>query len=167
MIEAEDRLQLRRTLKWSLRSDSWRRTESQGVTKPWYDKKLDGMLAYGLVKEQIPRRTLKIMRLHFDQGLPLDKIAFNLKLSTRQVSRDVNRGLDVIIDNVPRDIIVSLSPDRYTWLLKACPNCGGNMYWDPEGAHGQGGEYCCLLCGCRKTIQEMEDYQMEKRKPGD
>jgi hypothetical protein len=34
------------------------------------------------------------------------------------------------------------------------------MYWDEEGAHNQGGEYCCILCGHRYTPAEVEGYQM-------
>ena len=159
-ISNEDRKRLRRTLKWSLRTDSWRRTESGGVARDWYNRKLDGLLAFALAKDKLDKRTRDILRLNFEKGLPLDKIAFNLKLSVRQVSRDLNKGLDTIIDNVPQSIIVSLNPAICQWVLKACLNCGGDMYWDEEGAHNQGGEYCCILCGRRYTIEEIEDNLM-------
>jgi hypothetical protein len=165
-ISNEDRKRLRRTLKWAFRCDPWRRTESGGMVKDWYNRKLDGLLAYGLARDKLSKREVKIMRWHFELGLPLDKIAFNLKLSVRQVSRDLNRALDTIIDNVPQSIIVSLNPAAYEWVLRGCLHCGGDMYWDDEGAHGRGGEYCCILCGHRYTPAEVEDYQMSNVKEG-
>jgi hypothetical protein len=162
-ISSEDRKRLRRTLKWSLRCDPWRRTESGGVVKDWYNRKLDGLLACGLARDKLSKREVKIMRWHFERGLPLDKIAFELKLSIRQVSRDLNRALDTIIDNVPQGIIVSLNPAAYEWILRGCLHCHGDMYWDEEGAHNQGGEYCCILCGHRYTIEEIEDNLMRVR----
>ena len=162
-ISNEDRKRLRRTLKWAFRCDPWRRTESGGVVKDWYNRKLDGLLAFAMAKDKLDKRTRDILRLSFERGLPLDKIAFNLKLSVRQVSRDLNKGLDTIIDNVPQSIIVSLNPAIYQWLLKGCLHCHGDMYWDDEGAHGRGGEYCCILCGHRYTIEEIEDSQTRAR----
>jgi hypothetical protein len=155
-IVNEERLQIRRTLKWSLRSDPWRLARSHDLKPNGYDKKLDGWLAYGLVKKRLPQRTVRVLRMHFEQGLPLEKIAAELKLSTRQIIRYLNKGLDVIFDNAPAGIKVSLSPGSYTWLLQGCRRCGGDLYWDSEGAHGRDGEYCCLLCGERFTVGEME-----------
>jgi hypothetical protein len=164
-ISYEDRLQLRRTLKWSLRTESWRTTESNGVPKYWYQKKLEGMAAYALVKERMPRRIISILQLHLAQGIPLNKIAFELKLSTRQVIRNLNKGLDLIIDNAPIAILVSLSPGTYRWLLQGCRRCGGDVYWDPEGAHGLDGEYCCMLCSERYTVEEMEEKRVQSPIP--
>ena len=155
-ISGENRLQLRRTLKWTLRSEPWRTTESNGVTKSWYEKKLEGMAAYSLAKERMPPRIISIFQLHYNQGLPLNKIALELKLSTRQIIRDLNKGLDLIIDCIPPGIFISLSPGSCQWLLKGCRRCGGDVYWDAEGAHGRDGEYCCMLCGERYTVEEME-----------
>ncbi len=162
-ISKEDRKRLRRTLKWAFRCDPWRRTESGGVVKDWYNRKLDGLLAFVLAKDKLDKRTRDILRMNFEKGLPLDKIAFNLKLSVRQVSRDLNKGLDTIIDNVPASIIVSLNPAICQWVLRACLHCGADCFWDDEGAHGRGGEYCCILCGHRYTIEEIEDNLMRAR----
>jgi hypothetical protein len=158
-ISPENRQLLRRTLKWSLRAEPWRPTESNGVIKPWYEKKLEGMMAYSLAKGQIPPRISSILKLHYGQGIPLNKIAFELKLSTRQIIRYLNKGLDLIIDSLPPGMVASLSPGSCQWLLKGCRRCGGDIYWDSEGAHGQDGEYCCILCSERYTVRELEEGQ--------
>jgi hypothetical protein len=156
-MDIKDRQQLRRTLKWALRTDPYRRTESKDGPKRWHDKQTECLLVYGMVKKELPARTLKIIQWHFEKGLPLDKIAFELNLSTRQIIRDINKGLDLIIDSLPEGIAVSLSPQLYTWLLRGCPHCGGDLYWDALGAHDQDGEYCCAQCGHRYSITDIEN----------
>jgi hypothetical protein len=162
-ISRENRLQIRRAIRWSLRSESWRPNEVNGVSTLRYDNKLEGLMAYGLVRNRMPKQVVRILQLHYGKGVPLEKIAFSLKMSIRQVIRYLNQGLDIIIDNAPTGIIVSLCPNTFNWLLKGCRRCGGDLYWDSEGAHGEDGEYCCILCGERYTVEEMEVKAPEKR----
>ena len=58
--------------------------DSDGAIKEWYEKKMEGLTAYSLVKDKMPKRTRRILQLHFDQGIPLDKIGFELCLSGSQ-----------------------------------------------------------------------------------
>ena len=159
-LDDKERNYLRRAIKNALRGESWR-VPKRGVPKAWYDRRLDTLLGYGVSNPVLPARIRQILSMRFEQGIPLDNVARSLRLSKRQIIRDMNDGLDLIIDNLPEGVIRNLSPERYTWLFRACPNCGGDMYWDAEGTKGADGEYCCNLCAHRYTIKQLEQYDME------
>ncbi len=143
--------QARSALKWALKPQPGRRFEDEhGRLKEWAEKKLDGLVAYGLVdKTGLPERALRVTKLHYFDGVPVEALAKQFSVSPRTIANDLTMILNHILDNAPKSLIASLVPAVLQWRVEGCPKCGGSQYWDIQGAYGYDGEYCCINCGWR------------------
>ncbi len=150
----EQRKQLKKALRWSLYPS--REVPKGGRIKNWYAKKMEGMVSYGIVnKDRLTKQQVEFVQLHFTMGFTVKQISRQYLVSPRWVQKEINTVLDFILDRVPDELLADLRPQSYKIHEDACKWCGGDLYWDAEGAYyALGGDWCCLQCA-RRYDEEM------------
>lgn len=145
----EQRKELKRALRWSLYPS--RQVPKGGKLKQWYERKLEGLVAYGIVnKEHLSKQQLNFVQLYFSQGMSTRQIGIRYHVSPRRVQQEINTVLDFILDRAPIEVLADLKPQSFKIHEDGCKWCGGDLYWDGEGAYfALGGDWCCLQCARR------------------
>lgn len=150
-LDATWRNRLRTELKRSLAPRPWKSTMSQGRVRAWFDRKLDGIMAYTLAdKRDWPQQTVDILYDRFTEGRNINWLSVKYRISERQVYKRIRWALDRVIDTAPEAVIRALLAPDSRWIIKGCLHCGGDLIWNSEGAYIElEGDYCCFQCSRR------------------
>lgn len=143
--------QLKRLLQRALRPRTSSGAGRDGRWRPWFERKLEGLSAFAVAdRSGIPNQAWDILRMRFVWGWPVEEVARRTCYDQRTIYRYIDLALARVVRDMPSGIVASLQPTFYTWKAKACPHCGGDLYWDEEGTQrGLEGEWRCLQCSRR------------------
>lgn len=139
------RAALRRALDWQ----GMRIAGKGGVIKDDFTRHLDAVLAVYLSSPKIKPYELEVFNAKYRDRLTDEVIAIKYGKKLKTVRNILYHVLGQIVARSDPKLIEALIDKPKRWILQGCSHCGGDLEWEDNGAHGDNGEYVCLLCARR------------------
>lgn len=140
-------------LRYNLKTRYGMFSNRQGELRVWFERHLDDILPMAFGPQDTDGRD--IVNMIFVNGRSVKEVATLYGKSKTFIYNHINAFFDALIEALSDEIYVIMAEKALTlqgWRLRACPKCGGSMFYDDVGGvQHPGSEWCCLACGLREA----------------